>query len=574
MRPSQCQRLLEIEEQRTGWRRGSKARVQQLKWATGVTLLLYLLSRYHSWRYPRPRSHVWIDNVPVEVLEDSWAENAGVALLSGVWFFASLLVAHLLCMRSDHREHKPARRCDGSAYAGTHEERGADASTIRPLRREGARRAVDLGSDGRGGGGGGGGGRGAGAGTDKPPPTTQPRLDPTKPMRTPADLESFLQRVSLEQRRQRTGARSLDRSDGADFFAVPPAADPPFLGPTGGGLTADGSLHVRYHQHGGSSGGARGQGLDGAVTERDWEGLGIHNLDHALVRTREWVSDLCRRLITEVEESDRWFNANGVEAYSCGHSLREALQVSVPPPAQTRTTAGWGTGSSFLNMQPVQPQQPSVQTITKQQALVEHRALIQRGDSRSFDTILRLDQRIALEAKLDVTGTFPESARLSNAELCARQQYVLQRLRTFAKQRTLAAYRHNGGDTDTWREGFPLDAHLLLHVVRTSVEGMGSYVRFGYQGSSDKTQDLAIYIGDTGEPYFYVRYRGPAQDRLYATRTGVFSLFEAVLAFAAIIHVYHNDTYGGIRGTMDLKRASLMKVLREPKFAAAWAATY
>ncbi|EKG06416.1 hypothetical protein TCSYLVIO_002480 [Trypanosoma cruzi] len=74
-------------------------------------------------------------------------------------------------------------------------------------------------------------------------------------------------------------------------------------------------------------------------------------------------------------------------------------------------------------------------------------------------------------------------------------------------------------------------------------------------------QDLAIFVGDTGEPYFYVRYRSGPDDKTYATHQGVNSLFEALLIFAAIVRAYHNDSYGGIWGVMDLSQTGLLNVL-------------
>lgn len=166
------------------------------------------------------------------------------------------------------------------------------------------------------------------------------------------------------------------------------------------------------------------------------------------------------------------------------------------------------------------------------------------------------------------------------------------------------------------------DAHLIAHVLRQSVEGLQPFIRLGYQVPSGAATDMAICVGDISTPYFYVWYRAPptavsSQDRsrrataapsgavdttsvprrllqlnggeggpqsgggrgspsfgvssglddeevdevILTTTPGPRSLWEALALFAALTQRYHEGLYRGVRGTVDLKRSGLDRLV-------------
>ncbi|EKF38603.1 hypothetical protein MOQ_001191 [Trypanosoma cruzi marinkellei] len=378
-------------------------------------------------------------------------------------------------------------------------------------------------------------------------------------IRTEAQLKQFL--LSKESSSENGGGAPLATVTATAAAAAFPAATPSapavtssapgagsaFSGPlVGGGIAAGPSDGIRVQYLGGAEKQSAAQPVD-----TEWAGLGILSAERSILKARRWLSDLCQELAEETAACDRWFAERQINSFDTTHCLQEII-----PGPRPSTSAGIGVGLPTL----LSSTTPAV--LRKLDALLNERQKIasQAQNVQNFDVILHLDQRISLEAKLDPSGTFPSASPLSVAEQQAQRQYVIKRLRAFASQKTLASYRHNHGDADVWREGFPTDAHLLIHIVRVCVDGFANYVKFLHQPMNPQ-QDLAIFVGDTGEPYFYVRYRSGPDDKTYATHQGVNSLFEALLIFAAIVRAYHNDSYGGIWGVMDLSQTGLLNVL-------------
>lgn len=525
MRRSHCQRILEIERERRQSSHGRTARLTQLSCATAALLALFVFMSYRRWRHPTPVSHAWIDEVLVEVLEDNWADAMREVVMWLCVACGSVLTALTLCTTPLTSGSAPS---DLQAQEPSVMQQNGFVPQPSTLAASGAR---------------------VPAATTATAVAAGCREDgeaSSRPVRHANALDEFLTRVSRTTPSvdpTRAGAGGVAPSLRTSF--APSVAEL--------GATTEGGIAVSYDgvsaDRAGGSGGSSSTTSGQHLSDADWAALSIFHVDAALQRTREFLSDVCSRLINDVECCDRWLSERHLQAYDCNHSLQEVL----PAPPTTTSVTGFGVLSA-----PAQPSAP----LTKLSAIVEEKRRIQQSAGQDFDVVLRFDQRLALEGRLDVTSTFPQTAPLPNVDLAARQQYNVRRLRTFAKQRTLASYQHGGGDPETWRPGFPCDAHLLLHVLRTAVEGMSHCVRFGYQRSANP-QDLAIYVGDTGEPYFYVRYRSPAMERLYATRPGPQSLMEAMLVFVAVVQVHHHGVYSNIHGTIDLKRAGMQKLLKE-----------
>ncbi|EPY18390.1 hypothetical protein STCU_09999 [Strigomonas culicis] len=263
------------------------------------------------------------------------------------------------------------------------------------------------------------------------------------------------------------------------------------------------------------------------------------------------MSEACAKFVADIDACDRWFAARRLTIFDCAHSLQELVAA---PAAAAAAPLGGGWGA------PAAPAAPAPAHETKAQSLQRMRTVLQQQQATSEDTaaLLRYEQRLALEGQLDVGLTQMAPPLTAAAALTARQQYVIRRLRTFAQQRTLASYSHSGGDADTWRESYPTDAHLLLQVLLTRVSGMGALVSMRH--ATAQRGDVMLHVGDTGEPYFYVRHHPPGGDVTYLPRLGEPALFEAVLVFAALMATRHRDRLGA-RSEFDVRSCGLSKVL-------------
>ncbi|KPA83577.1 hypothetical protein ABB37_01869 [Leptomonas pyrrhocoris] len=588
MRYSYYRGLIHEERRKRGPHYGRQARIRQLTVLTVLLLGLYVACTYNIWRHPRPIQHVWIDDVLVEVISENWIDHARSGLLCLGLCCAGLLGLAYLCAGVRVSSASPVDGADGAA-SRARESRGKrggqkpekDISTIAvpawARRRAAGQQPISLTSmealrhtsD------------GVGAAATAADRTSA--FDERRPMRTDNDLNAFLAYEAAHVRQQQRQRLSVADGAGVRYRGTAEdnicQSDVDVVGRDALSVTYEGGGVQRRSNRSG------GGGADSAAAASSfpfasvgaaptpstlpWAELGISHVDEALQRTREWMSDVCRKLIDDIDQCDRWFNEHQIEAYDCHHSLQELLPAptataAATAPSQARPGSWWGTTSAAPSFSvPASPQLESKLT-----ALLREKAYCRQAQQgmQELDTALRYDQRLALEARLDISGTFPSPAssvaQPTNAALTAMREYVVDRLRTFAKQRFLVSYHASGGDAATWRSGYPCDAHLLLHVLRVSVKGLSEYVRFGYQ-TGTQTQDLALCVGDTGEPYFYVRFRQGSSETLLPTRQGPTSLMEAVLAFAAVIHTYHRDVFGGVRGTVDLAEVGLLRAVAE-----------
>ncbi|KAH9580962.1 Cytochrome B561-related [Trypanosoma melophagium] len=529
MRLSYGDQLIELDQQRRARVYGRGAKRLHLKVLATTSALMYVVTRFVAWMYPKSVTHAWVDDVFVEVVEDDALESVCVILR---WIFLwSMFLLVLLTFKKGKRQTLPPRR---DARVGVNEFRRAKGWAA-PFSAIAVPAATVLGGLPR-----------------VPAPITSAVVEAQEqrqeqrqqqPIRSEAELDEFLMSTKLESEKETEVTVKTSAPTGTTFTTAGFSA--PLVG---GGITVGPSDGIRVQYSNGVDQPPASQPVD-----TEWAGLGILNAERSLLKVRKWLSDVCQELAEEIAACDRWFAEHRISSFDSRHSLQETISLPQTPPAA-------GVGFALPTIAPNGT--AATVTLRKLEALVNERKKLtgQAQNVQNFDTISHLDQRLGLEAKLDLGSTFPLTSSFSVAELQARRQYIIKRIRTFASQKTLASYKHNRGDVDTWRDEFPSDAHLLIHIVRVSVDGFANYVKFPHQPMNQQ-QDLALFIGDTGEPYFYVRYRSGPVDKTYATHKGIVSLFEALLIFVAIVRTYHNASYGGIWGVMDLSRTGLLGVL-------------
>lgn len=426
--------------------------------------------------------------------------------------------------------------------------------------------------------------------------------------------------------------RLLRHQPSAPAAAAPPLSlqHSPAASPRGTflfGLGGSGVVSVDYEVPslgGGRSAGARGGGGGGGSGGGegiDWAALGVRYPDRGLTRLREWISLQCRELMRNVDEVDAWMAARGAAEFDCSHSLQELTDA--PPQQQqqqqslllssssggmmsmglggglggaggsSRPSGGFGLGAGvgFGGLRPQQQQQQQQpqqqQRVTKGTALaMERDRQRQQQGAGDVSTGFVIDKRVSLENQLE-----PTPGAFTAAELASRRSYVLQRLRTFARQRTLSSFHHARGDAATWHEGLPCDSLLLLTVLRCGVEGFHAFVvpgpalfsvgsGGGMQADAAVAHSLlnplsttsssgvgvppvALVAGDAGEPYFYVRHRSAGgAPVLFTPAPGHQCFFEALLVLVAVVE----RSYGGVCGKLDklsLAKVGLDAVLRE-----------
>ncbi|ORC84840.1 uncharacterized protein TM35_000401070 [Trypanosoma theileri] len=529
MRLSYGDQLIELDRQRRAKVYGRGAKRFHLKVLAATSAVMYVVTRIAASMYPKSVTHAWVDDVLVEVVEDDAMESLCVILR---WIFlGSMFLLVLLTFKKGKRQTLQPRRDAHVGVNGLPRTKGWSA----PFSSIAVPAATVLGGLPR-----------------IPAPITSAVVEAQEqrqeqrqqhPIRSEAELDEFLMSKKLEGDKEAELTVTASAPTGSAFTAAGFSA--PLVG---GGIPTGPSDGIRVQYSSGVDQRPASQPVD-----TEWAGLGILNAERSLLKVRKWLSDVCQDLADEIAACDRWFAEHRISSFDSRHSLQETIPVPQTPPAPGVSFALPATNPNLT---------AATTTLRKLDALVNERKKLtgQAQNVQNFDTISHLNQRLALEAKLDLGSTFPLTSSLSVAELQARRQYIIKRIRTFASQKTLTSYKHSRGDVDTWRDEFPTDAHLLIHIVRVCVDGFANYVKFPHQPMNQQ-QDLALFVGDTGEPYFYVRYRSGPVDKTYATHKGIVSLFEALLIFAAIVRTYHNASYGGIWGVMDLSRTGLLGVL-------------
>lgn len=505
------EKLLDLERSERERKFGKQARAADLRVATVVCGLLFLLMQFRLWQKPPTISHVWIDEVLVEVVgEDKLRRTVRDGLLVLTALFGLSWFALSSCLvggpRRDGRDLRGAvnsARPERSAAAAASHPYIPSLAPVTSARPSSAPSWATTAPE-------------AGASSD-----------PT-PIRSMADLDHFLR---------------------SKITSVPTTSRPSFQ-VTGKPLVDGATSGVRV-LYPGSVAGARGGDSEKSADGIDWAALGVTQADAALYRLRQWMSEACAKFVSDIDACDRWLASRRLAIFDCTHSLQEL--VAAPTSAAAPSYGGgWGAAAPVAA--------PPVTQETKAASLYRMRTILQQQQTTSEDTaaLLRYEQRLALEEQLNVGATFMAPPQTAATALTARQQYIIRRLRTFAQQRTLASYNHSGGDADTWRETYPTDAHLLLHVLLTRVSGMRSLV--SVRNMTTQLGDVMLHVGDTGEPYFYVRHHHQGVDVTYLPRLGEPALFEAVLVFAALMATRHRNRLGA-RSEFDVKGCGLGKVL-------------
>ena len=311
-------------------------------------------------------------------------------------------------------------------------------------------------------------------------------------------------------------------------------------GPTNGGL---GGLRVQYVEP--DRGGLGGQKHQPVVVT-EMAKLGVLNAERSIAAAKEWLSALCRSIIEDITACNHWFVEKNMSNFDCQHSLDEIFQdPRVAPP-----TTGFGAAAA------------PAPKVTKAQALLGLRAqhMAQPCVADSYDVTQQVELRMAVEQLLDTTTTFLMPSRPSPSELQERQQYVMSRLRTFASQRSLQGFRNDRGDPTIWREGYPTDSQLLAHVLKHRHKSLEEHIRLPHQPPGRGGDDLAIILGSSGEPYFYVKHSVGSRTQTFQTRPGQDSLFEAFVFLVAIVKVHHNGCFGSI-DSLDLAALGLARIV-------------
>nr|CCC91579.1 unnamed protein product [Trypanosoma congolense IL3000] len=76
MRLSYADQLIQLDQQRRKVAYGRDTKRRHMKIVAVIAGVLYTITRVTIWLYPRDVTHAWIDNVLVEVVEDSMLDQA------------------------------------------------------------------------------------------------------------------------------------------------------------------------------------------------------------------------------------------------------------------------------------------------------------------------------------------------------------------------------------------------------------------------------------------------------------------------------------------------------------------
>jgi hypothetical protein len=291
------------------------------------------------------------------------------------------------------------------------------------------------------------------------------------------------------------------------------------------------------------------------VMESELDKLGVSNVESAIAAVKDMVVQTCRTITNEISAVNDWFAKRGRADLDCNNTLQAVSKArAVPTSMMSPLPVMGGFGA------PLQPQQAPPR-VTKKEELNNWKlsvlSQLQRVDD-PYDVPGYVERRLRLEILLDTCGTFLSSSRLQPDELQELQQYVAQRLQTFAApHRALVTFRNDRGDSTTWREGFPTDSQLLAHVLRLFFKCLEERIRLPHQVYSTRGHDdLTIVLGSSGEPYFYVKCTLGARTQTFKTRQGPDSFFEAFVYLVAL------GRKNGNMDAADIKCLSLDKIFK------------
>ena len=304
---------------------------------------------------------------------------------------------------------------------------------------------------------------------------------------------------------------------------------------------------------------SRGVETNVAATDSEWALLGVRDAELSSIRIAEWISKALHAVSGEIDRCNRWFAEKQLSAFDCSNSLSDLFSVHSASSAPT-----WGSSTTAAQHAKVD----------KMQCLKNEKQKLQQQPHNLdvYEMIVHIDLRLKLEILLDVSKTFDpgrggrSGGAGSNAyesEATRRQTYAIRRIKSLGSQSTLNGFHAAGGEPEVWSEEYPIDAHLVTHVLAHQYPAFARHVKLPHQHMTDR-RDLAIFVGSVGEPYFYVKYRNPpAQpEKVFHTKQGPDSMFQALLIFVALIAKYHDNAYGGVFGVVDLEQLGLGNVVR------------
>lgn len=529
--------IREHEERRREREYGVAAKLKQLYIAFAVTVAVYIVSELSARSEGRrPVQHVVIDHVLVEVVPDTTA-TAWVARISG-WACVAAVTAIALVRISAGGTQKQKPDAVGAAHqrtAGAATEKTADARySLRPSKPPQATHAAWWMPS-----------------TSNKPTVLNALVAPSAggdELQSKHDLDVYLLKQNSRQIGVAEGnALYAQSSTGASSFAAMVSRPGLFAAPTVTAGSAPGIL-LRYDEAGAErlNGGQR----LATTAESELAALGVAHVERSLLRVRQWVSTICKGVVDDVDLCNQWFSDKRIKQFDCSNPLSEWWEL--PTASAAPRPGGFGVAAA-----PAAPEK-----VRKWEALANERKKLQMQSSsnmETFDSIAKLELRMALEHVLDVSRTFPATGGqdLPAAVVGRRQRGIIQRLRAFAGQRSMQGFQCGCESPDV-----PPDPYLVAHVLRSRVPALANYILLPYQQhSSTAVKDLVLYVGGSGDPYFYVRHRyGGAQEKQMRTTEGAESLFEALLLFFAVVRRHYNGSYGNVEGMIDLKQLNVESI--------------
>lgn len=573
--------IVEAERKRRREAYGVEAKLKHLYLLLTVASVLFVVAQVRLWWYARPSEHVLIDHVLVEVVPEETLAHlvgtlsgwAGLLAATGIAFYRLNIKSLLLGGPS---EDPVALTAPASVPTASSEKKVATtvATSIKPLP---SRMSNDLWWC-------------AGQAASFPVPSmsalSSDKLNPFQgqAIRSDDELQALLSRDAHVPNANMTilggsdifgGAGSIGNSNGATGIAV------------------------RYGVEGGQEGKSR-HAVQTASAEL--AALGVGNTDRSIMKLKEWISQLCKSAIDDIDKCDAWFAAQRIKTFDCSNPLSDLFDVvpsgvaapaaggfgapaaggfgapagggfgapatgggfGAPAAGGFGAPAGGGFGAPAAGGFGGQRQtggfggsQATVERVKKSVCLERERSKVQcqqAGDMSKIELLTKLDLRLSLERILDISITFPSTSSVDAppAAIGRRQRGILNRLRTFATQPSFSSFRSSSEDPD-----IPADPYLIAHFLRTKCTALAPYIQLAYHSSSYQSKDIVLYIGGNGEPCFFVKHRHGGQEKTMRTTEGVNSLFEGLLLFFAVVRRYYRGSYGNVEGVVDLQQLKL-----------------
>lgn len=524
---------------------GTKAKVLHLSLVASLAAAVYAVCTVRLWLFTAPLRTVVIDGVMVDVVADDTtthflARGAGLVLLAalGVIGFVKLELGRAVL--GDEVVHGAAS--PKSVLGATSHPASALSIAQRPFGHVTEGTSTLWWNNGVG-----------------SQPSHIGGSAMTDPVRTLGELDLMIQQRKLEQTALSRDAEILNGNGFSNFASGGFNGMLP-LGP--GNSQSSGGISVRYQTSSGALLSNERNQRQAATAESELSALGVLQPERSLLKLRQWAAGICKAVVEDIDKCDAWLSEKRVRGFDCSCLLSEYYELPTTPnalaarPPVTGGFGGFGGGAMASTMQ------PTAAKIYKSEALLNEKRKLQMQNASSmetYDCMHRIDLRLSLEQVLDVGCTFPNIGGSSNTQAAARmRQGIIQRLRALGQSRNLS--NMSSSSDKSW---VPADPYILTHVLRMRVPCLANYIQLPYAipSGGSSARDLRIYVGGTGDPYFYVRHRAGVQEKHMNTSEGADSLFEALLLFFALIQRVYNGAYGNVEGVVDLKQLNLDTIL-------------